>query len=142
MKHSMLTRLVIGAALTAAVASVNCGGDDSNPPAGTGGAAGSGGSAVTGGSAGTGGAGTGGTAGTGGSATGGAAGTGGARDGGTGGVRADGGDAEAAAAATFGQVAQILQDHCISCHGGTPDGGPGVNGILDLRNQADDGGQS
>src|SRR5262252_3939055 len=108
MKHSMLTRLVIGAALTAAVASVNCGGDDSNPPAGTGGAAGTGGSA-TGGAAGTGGArdgGTGGTAGTGGTPEG----------GGTGGVRADGGDAEAAAAATFGQVAQILQDHCIACH--------------------------
>jgi len=55
-------------------------------------------------------------------------------------VRADGGDAEAAAAATFGQVAQILQDHCIACHGGKPDGGPGVPGLIDFRNQTDDGG--
>jgi hypothetical protein len=117
----MLTRLIVGFALTAAVASVNCGGDDTTTPPGGGG--GSGGTAGTGG--GTGGTGTDGASGT---ATGGSGGTGGTGgSGGAGGMRDSGPDVSTdaradvadAPAATFAAVKAIFADRCVGCHNGT-----------------------
>jgi hypothetical protein len=160
MRQSILTRLVVGGALVAAVAAVNCGGDDtSGGGTGTGGSTGTGGAGTgtggttgTGGSTGTGGVGTGGTVGTGGAGgagTGGTVGTGGVRidagpDGtaGAGGTTDAGRDAspdvtDAMAAPTFAQVKQLLQNNCVSCHGGpAPQGNPNLINFTDTTNEA------
>jgi hypothetical protein len=134
----MLTRLAVGFALTAAVASVNCGGDDTNgTTTGTGGAGG--GTGGAGGTAGTGGAGgteggTGGTTGTGGG-TGGTTGTGGGTGGTEGGVRDGGGDGDGGLTG-FAAVQQIFQTRCMGCHN------PNFPNRIDLTSNVSETGQS
>jgi hypothetical protein len=129
MKHRILTRLVVGFALTAAGASVGCSSDDTTPGAtSTGGSGG-----ATGGSGGTGGASTGGSAGMG---TGGPPGGSG---GGTGGVHDSGPDV--AVTATFAAVEALLQQRCQGCHNPTLPLPPGISRI-DLTSSSDDAGRS
>jgi len=149
MKYGILASWVVGLSLTAGLAALDCGGDDTT---GTGGSAGSGGSSTTGkgGSAGSGGAvGSAGTAGKGGTAgsagSGGTAGSAGsAGAGGSAGSPGDGGkpdgaisdasDASTAAdradgSVTFGDVTAILNARCITCHQPRDSGPP----LLDLK---------
>ena len=114
MNYRLLASCVAGLSVTAAVAAVDCGGDDTTP-----GAAGSGGTSVTSaggrGGGGNGGASTGG----GGSGTAGSAGT---ATGGTGGGKGDAGPDAGDASATdgglvpFSAVTEIFNTRCIACH--------------------------
>ncbi len=141
MNYAILTRWVIGFAVAASLASIDCGDDDTTTPgtggssgragsAGRGGTATGGGGSVSTGGAGTGGTGTGGT-GTGGTGTGGA-GTGGTSGAGSGGTPDSGRDApadapradadaarpdgDAATAVSFASVIAILDSRCTGCH--------------------------
>ena len=137
MNYAILTRWVIGFAVAASLASIDCGDDDSTTP-GTAGSSGRSGSAGRGGTAtggsstvSTGGAGTGGTGTTGGAGTGGA-GTGGTSGAGSGGTPDSGRDApadapradadaarpdgDAATAVSFASVIAILDSRCTGCH--------------------------
>jgi len=129
MKYRVLAGGVLGMVLMASLAAIDCGGDDTAPPA-AGGSAGTGGTAAAG-SAGTGG-GMSGQGGTGGGVSG-AAGQGGGgtagQGGGDAGPKADASDATAALV-PFQSVVDILTAQCTGCHKSN-DGS--VTGLIDLQ---------
>jgi hypothetical protein len=121
MRYRILASWIAGLSMTAAVAAVDCGGDDTTP--GATGTTGTGGTSTTGGRGGA--AGMTGTAGNGGAATGGSGGGGTAGSAGSAGAPPDAGDAaidrspgDAAdgGQVPFSAVTEILTTRCIACH--------------------------